>query len=158
MFSKRRRIKSNRVDSLIGAKTELTGDLRFAGDLVVLGTVYGNIIAEEGSSSVLNLSETGRVEGEIRVPNVVVNGVVSGDVYAAEHVQLAENARIHGNVYYHLIEVAMGAEVNGNLVHMADQLDVRLKLGHEPEAPAHAALPAGVPPGQSPDPGGKDDH
>ena len=54
------------------------------------------------------------------MPNVVVNGTVIGDVHALAHVELAAQARVHGNVYYSLIEMAMGAEVNGNLVHQSD--------------------------------------
>ena len=65
---------------------------------------------------------------------MVINGVVIGDVYATEQVQLAKNARIHGSVYYHLIEMEMGAEVNGAMVHMDDHSDSRLSLGHEPPA------------------------
>jgi cytoskeletal protein CcmA (bactofilin family) len=57
---------------------------------------------------------------------VVVNGTVIGDVHASGHVELASEARIHGNVYYALIEMAMGAEVNGNLVHQADTSVVQL--------------------------------
>ena len=61
------------------------------------------------------------IEGEVKVPNVVVNGTVIGDVHALSHVELAAQARVHGNVYYSLIEMAMGAEVNGNLVHRSDK-------------------------------------
>ena len=86
------------------------------------------------------MGESGRDEGEIRVPNVVINGVVSGDVYAAEQVQLNANARINGNVYYRLIEMEIGAEVNGSLVHLGDGSDARLKLHHEP--PLGAAVVA----------------
>ena len=64
--------------------------------------------------------------GGLQVPNVVVNGTVNGDVYASGHVELAPEARIHGNVYYALIEMAMGSEVNGNLVHKADESVVPL--------------------------------
>lgn len=132
MFGSRpKRIRSSHVDSIIGERTELTGDLHFSRDLAILGTVRGNVIADDGADAVLNISETGRVEGEIRVPNVVVNGVVTGDVYATERIQLAANARIDGNVYYHLIEMEMGAEVNGALVHMGESHDVRLAIGSE---------------------------
>jgi cytoskeletal protein CcmA (bactofilin family) len=144
MFGRRKRIKSSGApDSIIGRQAEISGNLNFSGDLVILGTVFGNVVATDDSSSVLNLSETGRVEGEIRVPNVAVNGVVVGDVYATERVQLAENARISGNVYYHLIEIEMGAEVNGSLVHMEDKHDSRLTLGHEP--PVASSLTDGAP-------------
>ena len=100
----------------------MLGDVRFSGGLHVDGTVKGNVVADEDASSVLTLSESGTIEGEVRVPNVVLNGTVIGDVHARQHIELASNARITGNVYYSLIEMAMGAEVNGNLVHVAEDL------------------------------------
>jgi len=131
MFGNRKRIRTTKIDTLIGRKSELLGDIRFSGGLHVDGTVKGNVVAEEDASSVLTLSDSGTIEGEVRVPNVVLNGAVIGDVHAKQHIELASNARITGNVYYSLIEMAMGAEVNGNLVHVAEDLEVPLQLGHE---------------------------
>lgn len=108
------------IDSLIGQNTEIHGDVIFSGGLHVDGIVKGSVIAEKGEDSLLTLSERGTIEGEVKVPNVVVNGSVIGDVHATGHVELAAQARIHGNVYYSLIEMAMGAEVNGKLLHQAD--------------------------------------
>ena len=107
------------IDSLIGQNTEIHGDVIFSGGLHVDGVVKGSVISEQGEDSLLTLSERGTIEGEVKVPNVVVNGKVIGDVHALGHVELAANARIIGNVYYSLIEMAMGAEVNGNLVHQS---------------------------------------
>ena len=131
MFGNRKKFKSTKIDSLIGRQTELFGDVRFSGGLHVDGTVKGNVLSEEDASSVLTLSEHGTIEGEVKVPNVVLNGVVVGDVHARQHIELAANARITGNVYYSLIEMAMGAEVNGNLVHVAEEVEPQLKLSHE---------------------------
>ncbi|MCK5091792.1 MAG: polymer-forming cytoskeletal protein, partial [Gammaproteobacteria bacterium] len=66
---------------------------------------------------VLTLSERGRIEGEVRVPHIILNGNIIGDVYASERIELAVQARVNGNVYYNLLEMVMGAEVNGSLVH-----------------------------------------
>ena len=105
------------IDSLIGQNTEIHGDVIFSGGLHVDGTVKGSVIAEQGEDSVLTLSERGTIEGEVKVPNVVVNGAIIGDLHASGHVELAAQARVHGNVYYSLIEMAMGSEVNGKLMH-----------------------------------------
>ena len=129
MFGSRKGFKSTKIDSLIGQQTELFGDVRFRGGLHVDGTVKGNVLAEGDSQSVLTLSEHGTIEGEVRVPNVVLNGVVIGDVHARGQIELAANARITGNVYYSLIEMAMGAEVNGNLVHTVEEIEARLDFG-----------------------------
>lgn len=112
--------KSTKIDTLIGQNSELHGDVMFSGGLHVDGVIKGNIFAESGSGSILSVSERGLIEGEVKVPNIMLNGSVKGDVHAAEHIELAEKARVTGNVYYKLIEMMRGAEVNGNLVHRAE--------------------------------------
>ena len=122
MWGKNKKPKSTaQIDSLIGQNTEIKGDVIFNGGLHVDGVIKGSVIAKDGEDSLLTLSERGTIEGEVKVPNVVVNGTVIGDVHASGHVELATEARIHGNVYYALIEMAMGSEVNGNLVHKTDE-------------------------------------
>jgi len=48
---------------------------------------------------------------------VVINGTVEGNVYASARVELAAKARVKGNVYYQLIEMQLGAMVDGQLLH-----------------------------------------
>lgn len=129
----KKNVRSAKIDSLIGQQTELLGDIRFSGGLHVDGTVKGNVLSEDASESVLTLSEHGTIRGEVRVPRVVLNGVVIGDVHATEHLELTANARVTGNVYYRFIEMSMGAEVNGNLVHASKELETPvLELTREP--------------------------
>lgn len=104
--------------TLISRQTEISGDVRFMGELIIEGTVRGNIFAEDESTALVRLAETGVVEGEICVPSAVINGLVRGDVHCAKHLELAAKAVVIGNVYYSLIEMVMGAEVNGNLMHI----------------------------------------
>jgi cytoskeletal protein CcmA (bactofilin family) len=118
-FGKKSNRRNSQIDSLIGSGTELRGDVYFRDGLHIDGVVKGNVIAE-GEQSMLTMSEQGRIEGEVRVHNIVLNGEVQGDVHAFQHIELAPAARVTGNVYYNLIEMAMGAEVNGNLVHEAE--------------------------------------
>ncbi|OGT62712.1 MAG: cell shape determination protein CcmA [Gammaproteobacteria bacterium RIFCSPLOWO2_02_FULL_47_50] len=130
MWGKKRKQMTNRIDTLIGQHTEVTGDVKFAGGLHVDGTIKGNVYAENDGHSVLSLSEQGTIEGEVNVPYVKVNGVVIGDVHGSEHVELQSKARVTGNVYYNLIEMAIGAEVNGKLVHFPAGDDIPLALSH----------------------------
>jgi cytoskeletal protein CcmA (bactofilin family) len=115
-----KKTKSPRVVTVVGTGTKITGNLVFAGGLHVDGTITGDVHADGAESSALTLSESGTIEGEVRAPNIVVNGTVIGDVYGTNRVELAPNAKITGTVYYHLLEMAMGAEVNGRLVHTKD--------------------------------------
>ena len=120
MWGKRTKRKATRIDTLVGPNTELRGDVQFSGGLHVDGTIKGNVTAVDDPSSVVSVSERGTIEGEVKVNFIVLNGTVVGDVHAHEHIELAPNARVTGNVYYNLIEMAMGAEVNGQLVHESE--------------------------------------
>jgi len=130
MFGNSKKRKSTRIDTLVGQHTEVEGDIRFTGGLHIDGTVKGNVIAENDGRSMVSLSESGTIEGELNVPFIVLNGVVIGDVHSSEHVELSSKARITGNVYYNLIEMAIGAEVNGKLVHSLEPAESPLALGH----------------------------
>ncbi|UZJ44590.1 polymer-forming cytoskeletal protein [Marinimicrobium sp. C6131] len=103
--------------TLISRGTKVVGDLHFTGDLQIEGTVEGNIIADSGNDAKLVVAEKGSVEGEIRVPMVIINGNVTGNVFSSKHVELAAKAVVEGNVHYQLIEMIKGAQVNGSLVY-----------------------------------------
>lgn len=120
MLGKKKKHHSGKIDTLVGQNSEVNGDVSFSGGLHVDGTINGNVVAAAGADSTLTLSENGKIKGEVRVPYIILNGEVQGDVYASEKIELAQQARIRGNVYYNLLEMAMGAEVNGSLVHQVE--------------------------------------
>lgn len=107
-------------DTLISSKTSVEGNIKFSGGLHIDGKVRGKVYAEEGSDAVLRISEVGEVTGDVMAPHIVINGTVNGDLYATQHLELAAKASINGNVYYSLLEMAMGAEINGSLVHQKE--------------------------------------
>lgn len=104
------------IDTLIGAKTRIVGDLTFSGGLRIDGQVVGCIVADGGPDAVLSISDQGTVEGEVRAPHVIINGTMKGDVIASERVELAAQARVHGNVHYKILEMAAGAQITGRVV------------------------------------------
>lgn len=125
--------KNKRIDfdrhlgrtTMIAAGTEIHGDITFDGGLLIEGIVHGNVNAKPGAESLLRVADGGEVYGDICAPHIVINGRVCGDVHSSEHVELASKAIVHGNVNYALIEMVMGAEVNGSLVHVRDPLPLR---------------------------------
>lgn len=110
------------IDTLISSKVEIRGDVHFSGGVQIDGKVYGNVIASDNSNAFIQITDLGFVQGDIRVPQVVVNGRVEGNVYSSKHLELAEKATIAGDVYYNMIEMVMGATVNGSMVHNVDQV------------------------------------
>ncbi|MEO0347061.1 MAG: polymer-forming cytoskeletal protein [Pseudomonadota bacterium] len=119
MLGKNKR-KNVSIETLVGAASRVSGDLHFTGASHIDGIVNGGVIADSDESSTLSVSENGEIHGNVQVPNVVLNGLVKGDVIANERVELGPTARVIGNVYYNLIEMAIGAEINGKLVHQRD--------------------------------------
>ncbi|MES2299711.1 MAG: polymer-forming cytoskeletal protein [Pseudomonadota bacterium] len=117
------------IDSLIGISTRVDGNVYFRGGLRIDGEVHGNVIADAGETSVLIVSQHGRICGELRCANMVINGQVVGPVYASELLELQPSARIVGDVYYKLLEMHGGALVSGQLTHQ-----------YNDESPLHLAL------------------
>ena len=106
-----------RIDCLIGAGTVVHGDINFAGGLRIDGQVHGNVVAAGGEPGTLVISEQARVDGEIRVSHVVINGTVNGPVAANDYLELQAKARVTGDVSYKTLEMHIGAVVEGRLNH-----------------------------------------
>jgi cytoskeletal protein CcmA (bactofilin family) len=142
MFGKKRRPQSA-ISTLIGAETRVHGDVEFTGGCLVDGFVKGNVKSTNDEHATLNLSERGRIEGSVHVASILLNGTVKGDVSATHRVELGPKARVIGNVQYRLIEMAIGAEVNGKLIHESEQLrsnESKTKLETKLEAIPRASV------------------
>jgi cytoskeletal protein CcmA (bactofilin family) len=106
-----------RIDCLIGAGTTVNGNVIFTGGLRVDGVVQGNVSTVNGESGTLVVSEHARVDGEIKVSHVVVNGTVNGSVTANGFLELQAKAKIVGDIEYRTLEMHLGAVVQGTLHH-----------------------------------------
>lgn len=121
MFSSNRKPANVPADSttLIASGTSIKGDIVFSGRLHVDGKVEG-AIRGDGAQAMLTLSEHAVVTGEVQAPHIVINGAITGDVTASERLELASNARVEGNVFYKVLEMSAGAQINGKMVHRAE--------------------------------------
>jgi cytoskeletal protein CcmA (bactofilin family) len=123
MFNSNRKSQAPSVGaaatSLIARGVTIRGDVQFSGTLHLDGVVEGSVHADTGGDGVLTISETGRVVGRIEVPHAVINGGVTGDIEVSERLELAELARIDGDVQYQVLEMTAGAQVNGKMIHRA---------------------------------------
>jgi len=115
MFGNKGR-KSIAIQTLIGDGTRIEGDLRFEGGCHIDGLVNGAVIGGNDPGAFLSVSEHGRVQGNVHVPHLSLSGTVEGDVVVTDRVELGPTARVIGNVHYNLIEIAAGAEINGNMI------------------------------------------
>ena len=141
MLNRRRNDRSNNTNhetSLIARGTVIRGDLRFSGALHLDGRIEGTVLGE-GDDAMFTLSEHGQVHGEIHVPQAVINGHVTGDVHVSARLELAPQARIDGDLRYHTLEMAAGAQVNGRISRQAGDTPRELPA---PDAELDEAVPA----------------
>lgn len=109
----------NTIDTLIGAKSEIKGDIAFTGGLRIDGKIKGNVTAVGEGNSTLVLSEHAVIQGNVTVPHIISNGRIKGNVRASERIELQSRADIEGDVLYKVIEMAQGAVINGSLTREA---------------------------------------
>jgi cytoskeletal protein CcmA (bactofilin family) len=138
---KRKPSRDIQIDTLIGAKTRIHGDVDFAGGLHLDGHINGDVKGASGGHAILSVSETGCIEGSVIATSVLVNGTVKGDIDAADRVELGAKARVLGSVHYGIIETAVGAQIYGKLNHRAP--GGQISAGPEGEAPAAPGTPGG---------------
>jgi cytoskeletal protein CcmA (bactofilin family) len=117
---KRKQSKNAKIDTLIGAKTRINGDVEFTGGFHLDGFINGNVTGGPAAGAFLSVSEQGCIEGSVIASSIILNGIVKGDIEAADRVELGPKARVLGNVYYTIIETAVGAQINGKLIHRAN--------------------------------------
>jgi cytoskeletal protein CcmA (bactofilin family) len=118
MFQRRKaRSSQKRIDSLIGAGTVVQGSVIFAGGLRIDGAINGKVATGEDAQGTLVISELARVDGEVKVSHVVINGSVNGPVTATDYLELQAKARVNGDVIYRTLEMHVGAIVQGKLMH-----------------------------------------
>lgn len=112
MFNKK---KQPPIKSLIAEGTHMDGHIRFADGLRVDGDVTGNVHADVGKSSILVVSESARIVGQVEADHIIINGSVKGPVIAREMLELQPKARIEGDVHYAALEMHQGALITGLL-------------------------------------------
>ena len=117
---KRSKKKIPAIDSLIGSSMVVKGDIEFTGGLRIDGEIYGKITTPRNSDSILVVSETGRVNGEIDVCSAIVSGIVQGPLNANDLLELHPSASVTGNVRYRSLQMYPGAVVHGTLTHCSD--------------------------------------
>jgi len=106
----------NTFESLIGQRMVINGDVHFTGGLMIEGVVKGSVQVEDDSAGELVVSECGTIEGQVHAPQVEMHGTMHGDIIAEERLVLGSSAKVHGNIYYKVLEMAAGAQVSGQMV------------------------------------------
>ena len=121
-------VKNNKKGSstLIEVGTLIKGEIIFENELFIMGEVEGDLNSDSDLAKLI-VSKTGKVQGEIRVPNVVINGTIVGNVRASENLEISGTAKIFGDLHYSTIEIKGGSLITGRLVAEPIMLDYEEK-------------------------------
>ena len=99
----------------IGANIRIKGEIDSPEHVFLEGSLDGDIKCDQ-----LTVDESGRVTGKIVAKLAVIDGHVDGDI-VVERLQVKSKAVVKGSLTYQSIEVAEGAQIDGNFVQVAEQ-------------------------------------
>lgn len=96
--------------TVIAAGARFKGELQLEGDLEVRGVLVGTIVLSDG---ILRIMAGGRVEGEVKAPHVIINGLLDGTCSAAE-VEILESGRMQGTFKGGSLSISKGGNFIGH--------------------------------------------
>ncbi len=126
--------KTNQIDTIIAKGTRVEGSFNISGNLFIDGQIQGDIRSDHSQEAIVSVGLNGEISGDLYAPYVVVFGHVKGDVHAAEKVELKPGAKVEGDLYYKVIEMNAGSEVNGKMIAMGESAKLEHKAEEETEA------------------------
>ena len=110
--------------SVISSDLTITGDLKTSGDIVVEGTVEGDIRAH-----LLTVGEGATIRGEVVADDVVINGRIVGRVRGLK-VRLTASARVEGDIIHKTIAIESGAHFEGSVQRQDHSFPTRRSSDH----------------------------
>ena len=115
-----RKMGNRAGQTAVGIDSRIEGDIWFVGIAVIDGYVNGSIAAGKDDNATLTINENGHVKGSVDAPHLLINGIVEGEVRATERLALGPMARVSGVIRYNLMEISIGAQIDGELIYEKD--------------------------------------
>jgi len=105
-----RKLDPGKIDTIIGASTELKGDVFFKGAIRIDGHIQGNV---SGADGVVIIGKNAVIEGDITAATVTVGGKVTGNI-KGDDLEMLSSAEIRGDLKYAQLSIEEGAIFQGN--------------------------------------------
>jgi len=107
------------MDTLIGEHSHFNGELSFEGAVRIDGKFEGNI--RSTNEGTLIVSESAQIIGEVDVPNLLLHGIVRGNVRASKSLKIGPTGKLNGDVEYSMVSLSEGAAINGRCNRIEDK-------------------------------------
>lgn len=95
--------------SILGEGLEMTGEISFTSGVRVNGVVNGKIRSE----AVLEIGPTGKVDAEITIRKILINGEFRGAIHASDRVEIHRDGKAYGDIYTPCLIIEAGAIFEG---------------------------------------------
>lgn len=108
----------SKLSSVISSGCEIQGDLLFSSSLHVKGKVNGDVKAagKDTDNSMVYTYENSHVVGNIQADILIIAGKIEGNITAHKYIKLENTAVVSGDITYAIIEMDLGAKVEGNFI------------------------------------------
>jgi len=107
----RRDMEKDVIKAFLGDETEFKGVLSFEGTVRIDGRFEGEVLTEDN----LIIGAKALVKAEIKVGTILVQGVVEGNIYAAQKIQIASKGKLIGSIITPSLHIEEGAILEGNV-------------------------------------------
>lgn len=110
MDNKKKMLDSDKITGFFDKDTEIDGNLTFKGSFRIDGHFKGKIDSE----SILIIGEKGKVEADVNIGYIIINGEIKGNIQATEKVEINATGRVIGSVVTPKLIVEEGAYLETN--------------------------------------------
>ncbi len=100
----------SKIDTIIGATSEVEGNIKVQSSILVAGTVQGDV----NSDDFVRVAESAVISGNMRAKTAIINGKVEGNVYCETKVQLGKTSELLGDLKAARLIIEEGAIFRGN--------------------------------------------
>jgi len=101
--------KNNNMSSILGPEIEVNGDLTIKGDILIYGTVLGNVECR----GKVHTAKGSLIKGNVSSKSAYINGKIEGDLIAQDKVVLAKCSQLKGNLVSSTLTIEEGAKFDG---------------------------------------------
>ena len=107
------------INSLIGAGSKITGNIKINGFVRIDGDLDGNL---ETPGSVI-IGENARILGNVTAKSVTVGGIVQGSILAPEYIKLLKTSAVLGDIQTHKLLAEDNVFFNGHCIALNDDIE-----------------------------------
>ncbi len=101
--------EASEIASVLGEGTEVSGEVSFASGLLVEGSVKGKVRSE----AILVIGPTGKMEADVTVRRLCIDGEFRGTVHASDRVEIRKAGKVFGEIYSPCLIIEAGALFEG---------------------------------------------